>query len=178
MFVSDRRVLTVSIGAARARLANLVDGGWLGGASQAVYLEGMDHLVRVGPVGGLPGMSRLVRVQFLDPVDRGDCVTVGMRWEAIGMTGGLFPVLDANITLTTTEGQESTLMTLTAVYRPPLGALGAGLDRVLLHRIANATVHSLMTSMARALEGATLAPGEAGEAGAPVWWESGPETAS
>jgi hypothetical protein len=151
MFLSDQRVLTVSIGAARARLANLVDGGWLGGASRAVYQEGMDHLVRVGPVGGLPGVSRLVRVQFLDPVDRGDSVTRGMRWEAIGVTGGLFPVLDANITLTT-EGEKSTLMTLTAVYRPALGALGAGLDRVLLHRVAAATVHSLMTSMARALE--------------------------
>jgi hypothetical protein len=152
MFVSDQRVLTVGIGAARERLANLVDGGWLGGASGAVYQEGMDHLVRVGPFGGLPGPSRLVRVQFLDPVDRGDSVTVGMRWEAIGVTGGLFPVLDANITLTT-QGQESTLMTLTAVYRPPFGALGAGLDRVLLHRVATATVHSLMTSMARAFGG-------------------------
>ena len=55
------------------------------------------------------------------------------------------------------------------------GALGAGLDRVLLHRVATATVHSLMTHTARALEGTAPAPGEAG---APVWWENGPETAS
>ena len=170
MFVSDQRVLTVSIGAARARLANLVDGGWLGGASEAVYQGGIDHLVRVGPFGGLPGASRLVRVQFLDPVDRDGSVTVGMRWEAIGVTGGLFPALDANITLTT-EGEESTRMTLTAVYRPPFGALGTGLDRVLLHKVATATVHSLMTNMARAVDGAAPAPGEAD---APVWWENGP----
>jgi hypothetical protein len=175
MFLSDQRMLTVSIGAARARLVHLVDGGWLGGASQAVYRGGMDHLVRAGPFGGLPVASRLVRVQFLDPVERDDSVTVGMRWEAIGVTGGLFPVLDANIKLTTTGGEEGTRMTLTAVYRPPLGALGAGLDRVLLHRVAIATVHSLMTNMARALEGTAPAPSEAG---APVWWENGPETAS
>jgi hypothetical protein len=175
MFVSDQRLLTVSIGAARARLAHLVDGGWLGGASQAVYQGGMDHLIRVGPFGDLPGASRLVRVQFLDPVERDGSVTVGMRWEAIGVTGGLFPVMDANITLTATEGEEGTQMTLTAVYRPPLGVLGAGLDRVLLHKVATATVRSLMTSMASAVEGNAPAPSQAG---APVWWENGPETAS
>ena len=120
-------------------------------------------------------MSRLVRVQFLDPVEQGDSVTVGMRWEALGVTGGFFPVLDANITLATTEGQEGTGVTLTGVYRPPFGALGAELDRVLLHRVATATIHSLMTNMASALGGAAPAPSEAG---APVWWENGPETAS
>jgi hypothetical protein len=63
----------------------------------------------------------------------------------------------ANIKLTA-EGDEATRMTLTAVYRPPLGALGAGLDRVLLHKVATATVHSLITNMARALEGTAPAP--------------------
>jgi hypothetical protein len=86
MFLSDQRVLTVSIGAARARLANLVGGGWLGGASQAVYQQGMEHLVRVGPVGGLPGVSRLVRVQWL--VARRGCagcalgLLCGCEWRA------------------------------------------------------------------------------------------------
>jgi hypothetical protein len=173
MFISDQRVLTLGIGAARARLAHLVDGGWLGGASQKVYQGGIDHLVRIGPVGDLPGVSRLVRVQFLDPVVRDDCVIVGMRWEAIGVTGGLFPVMDADIRLIT-EGGEATRMALTAVYRPPLGALGAGLDRVLLHKVAAATVRSLMINTARALEGTATAPGAAG---APMWWVNGPEVA-
>ena len=52
-------------------------------------------------------------------------VTMGMRWEALGVTGGLFPVLDADIGLTA-EGEEGTRMTLNGVYRPPLAALGAG----------------------------------------------------
>jgi hypothetical protein len=169
MFLSDQRVLPVSLGAARARLANLVHGGWLGGASEAVYQGGIDYLLRAGPLGDLPGVSRLVRVQFLDPVDRDNAVTTGMRWEALGITGGLFPVLDANITLAT-EGDERTRMTLTAVYRPPFGALG-----VLLNGVATATIYSLMTHMARALEGAAPAPGDAG---APVWCEPGLERAS
>ena len=167
-------MVAVSIGAAQARLVNLVHGGWLGGASKAVYRDGMEHLLRVGPFGDVPGVSRLVRVQVLDPVDRDDSVMMGMRWEALGMTGGLFPVLDADIALTA-EGEEGTRMTLNGVYRPPLAALGAGLDRVLLHKVATATIHSLMTNLARALE--RTAPG-AGDAGAPVGWETGLKRAS
>jgi hypothetical protein len=174
MFLSDQCMLAVSIGAARARLVNLAYGGWLGGASETVYRDGIDHLLRVGPFGDLPGVSRLVQVQVLDPVDRDNLVTMGMRWEALGVTGGLFPVLDADIGLTA-EGEEGTRVTLNGVYRPPLAALGAGLDRLLLHKVAAATIHSLMTNLAMALEG--TAPG-AGDAGAQVWWETGLKRAS
>jgi len=69
-----------------------------------------------------------------------------------------------------TEGDERTRMTLTAVYRPPFGALG-----VLLNRVATATIYSLMTHIVRALEGAAPAPGDAA---APVWCEPGLERAS
>jgi hypothetical protein len=174
MFVSEQRVLSVSIGAARVRLANLVHDGWLGGAAEVAYRGGIDPLLRVGPFGDVPGLSRKVRVQFLDPVDHGDAVTVGMRWAAAGVAGGLFPVLDADIELAA-EGEEDTRLTLTGVYRPPLGAVGAGLDRVLLHRVATSTIGSLLAHLAQAL--AATAPAAA-EAGTPVWWETGPEAAS
>ena len=173
VFVSEQRVLSVSIGAARARLANLVHDGWLGGAAEAAYRCGADHLLRVGPLGEVPGLSRLVQVQFLDPVEHGDAVTVGMRWAAAGVAGGLFPVLDGDIELAA-EG-EGTRVTLTGVYRPPLGAVGAGLDRVLLHRVATATLGSLLAHLAQALAGTAPA---AAKAAAPVWWQTGPETAS
>jgi len=54
-----------------------------------------------------------------------------------------FPVLDANIRLSDAGG-ERTEMVLTASYRPPLGAAGAGLDRLLLHRVATATIKTLL----------------------------------
>ena len=165
MFVSDQRLCPVGIGAARARLVNLAHGGWLGGASAAAY--------RDGPFGEVPGLSRLVQAHFLDPVERDGSVTVGMRWEATGVTGWLFPALDANITLTA-EGDQATAVTLTGVYLSPLGALGAGLDRALLHHLATATVSSLLTRMGKALEGAEPS---AGAVGCPLWWEPGPETA-
>ena len=93
-----------------------------------------------------------MQAHFLDPAERDGSVTVGMRWEATGVTGWLFPALDANITLTA-EGDQATAVTLTGVYRSPLGALGAGLDRALLHHLATATVSSLLTRMGKALEG-------------------------
>jgi hypothetical protein len=37
VFVSDERVLNVGIGVAQLRLANLVQGDWLSGASQVAY---------------------------------------------------------------------------------------------------------------------------------------------
>lgn len=148
MFVTVERVLGVNVGAAQVRLANVVQDGSLSETSHSAYQGGMDHLL----LGGLPGASRLVGVQFLDPVYRDDGMSLGMRWEAVGATGGLFPVLDADIKLSA-EGGQRTRVVLTGCYRPPFGALGAGLDRVLMHAVATATVRSLLTRLASALEG-------------------------
>ena len=167
-------MLAISLAAARARLANLIHDGQLSGTSETAYRAGLDHLSWAGPSGNSPGRSGLERVHFLDPVDRIDSVITGMRWEAAGVSGGLFPALDANITLTA-EGHQDTRMTLTGVYRPPFDPLGAGLDRVLLHKVATATIHSLMTNLSGALEGTAPAPGDA-DAARP--WETGPETAT
>jgi hypothetical protein len=47
----------------------------------------------------VPGASKLVRVSLLEPVPRDDTVRQALRWEATGIMGGLFPVLDADLTL-------------------------------------------------------------------------------
>lgn len=156
MFLSEDRVLDVSAGTAQVRLANLIRDGWLSGASDAAYQHGMDHLLRVGPLGDLPGTSRLVRIWFVDPLYRDDTMTVGLRWETVGRTAGLFPVLDADIRLSA-EGAQRTRVTLTGCYRPPFGALGTGLDKVLMRRVATMTISSLVTGLAEVLEGAALA---------------------
>jgi hypothetical protein len=173
VFVSGEKALNVSTGVAQLRLANLAQGGWLNAASQVAYQGGIDHLVRAGPFGDVPGASRLVRVQFVDPVYRDGAMTLGLRWEAIGVTGGLFPVLDANIRLSGKSGRSSQ-MVLTASYRPPLGAAGAGLDRLLLHGVATATIKTFASRVASALEGT---PEAAQETVAPAWREPGPEPA-
>lgn len=151
MFVSDQRMLAASFAAAAPRLARLAHGGWLRAVSEDAYAGGVEYLVRVGPLGAVPGASRLVRVRFTEPFDRNGTVSVGLRWEATGVTGGLFPALDADIRLT--DDQPAAQVTLTGSYRPPLGVFGAELDRLLLRTVATATIRTLLNEIAAALEG-------------------------
>ncbi|MBV9447163.1 MAG: hypothetical protein JO345_14880 [Streptosporangiaceae bacterium] len=148
MFVSAEQTLTVSFADASARFAQLVSGAGLNAASREIYDGGVAYLLRAGPAGPVPGASRLVRVLFTEPAYRDDEVTVGLRWEAAGMTGGLFPALDADIRLTA-AGDQEVRVTLTGSYRPPLGA---GLDQLLLHDVATATIGALLTQVAGILE--------------------------
>src|SRR5215475_13975557 len=99
MFVGDAIMLGAAYPQARVALARLVHGGWLSDASGDAYTEGLAGLVRVGPFGDMLGTSKLVRVLLLEPVERADSMTLSLRWEATGVMGRLFPVLDANIIL-------------------------------------------------------------------------------
>jgi hypothetical protein len=62
----------------------------------------------------------------------------------------LFPVLDADITLVP-HGSEASLLAVSGAYRPPLGALGAALDRAVLHRVAEATIQSFVNQLGDAV---------------------------
>jgi hypothetical protein len=152
MFASGQQVIDVPMGVAQARLARLLYGGWLTQASDDAYRSSADDLLRVGPLGAKPG--RLVRVQFTDPAYRDDEMRIGLRWEAIGVTGALFPALDADISLSA-DG-ERTQVSLTGTYRPPLGALGAGLDRLVLRKVAAATIAAFLDRLCAALSAAEL----------------------
>ena len=72
MFVGDQVPLDTSFGAARAGLAALSQRGSLAGVSEAAYGEGLTGLARVGPLGSVPSVSRLVEVRFRDLVQRDD----------------------------------------------------------------------------------------------------------
>lgn len=148
MFVSHEKVLAVDFPAARAGLAAIARGGWLQDVSGLAYAAGLSGLARVGPLGDLPAASKLVRVSLLDPVPREDTVVLPLRWEATGVMGRLFPVLDANLVLQP-GGDGTSRFSMTGAYRPPLAAFGNGLDRIALHRAAAATVRSLMDELAR-----------------------------
>jgi hypothetical protein len=160
MFVSHELAIDVGFQAARARLVNLTHGGWLSTASGGAYDDGLTGLIRVGPFGDVPGTSKLVSVRLLEPVPADNVMVLPLRWEATGVTGRLFPVLDADLTMTP-AGAGQTLMTLNGAYRPPLADIGAGLDRVVLHRVATTTIRSLLTRVAEALASPGPATGPA-----------------
>lgn len=150
MFVGDEVLLGVSFHAARARLADLTRGGTLLSVSQDAYGEGITGLVKAGPLGSAPGMSRLVDVLCRDPVLHEDSAVLTLRWEAIGPGGVLFPALDADLTLTP-AGERATLLTLAGAYRPPLGGLGGRPDPAILQRIAPATIRTFLIRVADAI---------------------------
>jgi len=179
MFVSASQSLDVSIGVAQSRMAGIVRDGSLTQSSQQAYLGGMDHLLRVGPLGDVLGASRIVRVQLLDPVYRHGVMSVGMRWEAVGVTATLFPVLDADIRLTGGSQGRGSRLEITGCYRPPLGALGAGLDRIVMNRVAELSVRAMLTSLAAQLAQTAPAAGPVAPAwpGEPAWpGQDGPQT--
>jgi hypothetical protein len=169
MFVGDEVRAEVSVTTARARLARLLSGRGLLSASDAAWGEG---IARIGPVGAVPGLSKLVQVHVSEPVQRGAVTVFSLRWEAIGAGERLFPVLDADITMMP-DGDEATLVGLQGVYRPPAGAAGTILDRAILHRIAAATIRSFLGRIGAAIENSAAG---SGEAGAPTagWRSPGP----
>jgi hypothetical protein len=124
VFIGAEVRLDVGFNVAQARLANLAHGGLLSHASDDAYGRWGAELAQVGPLGATPGMSRLVKVQFRDTVIHEDSAVMALRWEATGTTGGLFPVLDADITLTP-AGDQASVLVMRGAYRPPLGQPGS-----------------------------------------------------
>ena len=128
MFVAQDLTVDVGSRVAQARFTNLLRGAWFTEASEAAYDGGLTGLLRVGPAG--PVTAKLVRVRVLDPVYRGDVMTVGLRWEATGPAGSLFPILDADIRFSpvgeegTDAAEQSARLALAGAYRPLLGRLG------------------------------------------------------
>ena len=150
MFISAEKRLRLGFDAAQARLANLVCGGLLHGASDDAYRELGSGLARVGPLGSAPVLSKLVAVRLSKMAVRENYASVAVRWEATGPGGTLFPALDADIMLTK-AGTDATILAVRGVYRPPLGGLGAGLDQVVLHRVADATIRTFTRRIGTAI---------------------------
>ncbi len=75
---------------------------------------------------------------------------LALRWEASGADGGLFPALDADISLVR-AGNLSTRLLLAGVYRPPPAAPGASPGKAVFDGMADATVRSLLARVADAL---------------------------
>src|SRR5215469_13972423 len=117
----------------------LAASGLLLSTSEDAYDLGTAGLARVG----IPGLSKLVRVQARDLAVTQESVGLAIRWEATGSAGELFPVLDADIRLAR-AGERTAMLTMSGVYRPPLGALGQALDRAILHRVAAATIRDFV----------------------------------
>jgi hypothetical protein len=148
VFVRAQTRVEVPFRQAAARLDEAVADGGLVSVSQQAADDGLTYLARVRPAG-LGRFGKEVRVRLLPAHWVGGHVVVALRWEPTGATAGLFPSLDADLTLYPDE--VGSVVGIVGCYRPPLGALGARVDRVLLSRAAQATVQALTEEVARRL---------------------------
>lgn len=149
MLVYDFIHVSLPVAEVRHRLLNAVTGLWQQ-VAVAAYEEGEDLLSRVGPFGPVPGLSKAVSVHVGKVRDRGDGFVMPLRWSATGSTE-LFPVMQADLEVAPLGEQQSQLR-FSGSYDPPLGSLGRGLDRLLLHQLAEATVRALLKQLVEALQ--------------------------
>lgn len=122
--------------------------GWLSAMAGEAQRHGDDLLgeVGVGPLGARLG--RRVAIQLGEPVRFPSMTSMPLVWEPVGLEG-LLPRLDANLELGAL-GEDRTQLAISARYRPPLGVVGRTLDRVLLHRVAEATVKEFLDRLGQA----------------------------
>lgn len=80
-----------------------------------------------------------------DPATR---LPIGWRGED---PSGAFPTLEGELVAEPLSGNE-TLLTLRGRYRPPLGPLGYGIDRLVLHRVARAAIQDFFSQAVDRLE--------------------------
>jgi hypothetical protein len=121
---------------ADARLSELISGEGLRQASNNAYEAGLREFhLQVGPVRAISALSKRVHVCVLPPRSTPAGTIVPFRWLATGITGQLFPALDADLDLSP-DGEDATHLVVNARYEPPLGSVGAKIDRMLLKRLA------------------------------------------
>jgi hypothetical protein len=94
-------------------------------------------------------IARTVEIEFAAGVHAGNKAIFPFRWSATG-PGGVFPALDADLEVAPL-GAESTQLSISARYVPPLGKLGRLIDRAVLSRVAEATVKDFLDRVAVAV---------------------------
>jgi hypothetical protein len=111
-------------------------------------LEG-DKSARVGvKVAGLQ-LRKRVAVELGELVKEGNSAEVPISWKAT-IAEPFFPIFTGTIQLAPVD-PTVTRMTVSCMYKPPLGRLGLELDEAFMHNVAEATVKELADSISRRL---------------------------
>jgi hypothetical protein len=129
---------------------------WLGDSLVAAYEEGEQLSLRVFSAIGPIRLSKRVSAELGELVLKSDRVTQSLRWRAAGATG-LFPVMVAELEFTP-MGASMTSISFMGRYVPPLGPLGREVDRMLLHRLAQASVRALLSRVVERFAGGDPQP--------------------
>lgn len=124
---------------------------WLTPLAVGALEHGETLLVRAGPVDHRL-LGKQVRMTVGPPRHRGDTVVLPIHWEATGPSA-LFPVLDADLEFAPI-GPDQTQLNLWGTYDPPFDGVGTRLDRLVFHRVAEATVRAFLARIGASVEAA------------------------
>jgi hypothetical protein len=121
---------------------------WLPGHATPATDRGEALLTRVG-FGGAARVSKAVVIEVLGSIRVPDKIILPIRWHAADPEA-LLPTLDADVEVAALT-PETTQLSMSARYDPPLGAVGRAVDRALLHRVAEATLKDFLDRVAASL---------------------------
>jgi hypothetical protein len=123
---------------------------WLTDGATAAYADGERLFLTVSATGGEMTIGKCVQVELGATYARGEGSVVPLSLWATGPRR-LFPTLEADLEIMP-MGPDQVMLKLMGRYEPPLGGVGRGLDRLVLHRIAEACVRSFLHRTAADLE--------------------------
>ncbi len=150
MFIHYFTHVPVNLGVVQRRLdltrTNLEE--W----ADVAYREGEELRARVGP--SVDGFAKEIRLEIGKAEIHRSGLVYPIKWTAIGAQA-LFPRLTAELILSHV-GPERTKILFEGTYEPPLGAIGRMVDRVLLGRVAEATVQNWVDRLAEAVSSERL----------------------
>jgi hypothetical protein len=144
VFTADEILVAARFDAVRCQLEHLARDGVLLGAAEYAYGAGITGLGEAA--GPAVRMSRLAGVRAEDIAEIPDGARLGLRWEAIGPDGAVYPVLDAALTVTP-AGETATLLALAGAYRLP-GEAEAGMAPAFVYCFAAVAVRSFIARLA------------------------------
>lgn len=123
---------------------------WLAESASSAEASAERLRIRIGPGGPHALVAKTVELQLGEPVICDGVTTIALLWEATG-PAALFPRLDGSLDVLSL-GHQMTQVTLFARYDPPLGVIGAGIDRLVLHHLAEHTIRAFLQDVAQRLE--------------------------
>jgi hypothetical protein len=121
---------------------------WLPGLAGKANRRGDDLLAEVG-FGDKVRVTRPVAITIGRLIRAGSKTVLPLAWVASG-GAGLFPSLDADLEIAPL-GPGRTQLAMSARYSPPLKAVGRAIDRIVLFRVAEATLKDFLDGVASTL---------------------------
>lgn len=148
MLTQGTTTLAYSSRRVAAALASL-DHTW----SVGLDCDGCELMAKVGvTLAGIPVYKQVrLHVGAAPELLREDRVMLPVSWETAGGPP-IFPKMAGTLHVEP-AGPELTRITLNATYDPPLGALGALIDRSLMHRLARMTMMDFVERLAHVVAG-------------------------